>query len=368
MTGADVIEINREDDGEITMQKRLSLLFAAAAVALVLEDGNVLAWTRDPDMAVDAAKLAVSGLLLPAPEPTLAESLDTVVGTGDAFVGASDLTVDVSSDPPPGALFVDDDLLDCPNASFTSIQAAVDASGPNDTIKVCPGTYREQVRIIGHNHDGLKLESLKPLQAVIQWPTAETFPLALVYFNNADGVTIRGFTISGPFTFPACSPDRHEGVLVDNAFDERILHNHITLIRNSVPALYGCQEGDAVAIGRRTDETGGAGTTPGSARIEHNLIDEYQKNGVQAVNPGTVAHITHNVIRGSSAVQSIIASNGVVVFREAAATVDHNVISNNKFTPFPLSTGVILAEAPPGSSVSFNQIFDNDFGVQADTE
>jgi parallel beta-helix repeat protein len=159
------------------------------------------------------------------------------------------------------------------------------------------------------------------------------------------------------------------GLLVDDAFDERIFQNHITLIRNSLPALYGCQEGDAVAIGRRTDQAGLTGTTPGSARIEHNLIDEYQKNGVQAVNAGTIAHITHNVIRGSSAVQFIIASNGVVVFREAVATVDHNVISNNKFTPFALSTGVILSEAPPGSSsVSFNQIFDNDFGVQADTE
>ena len=66
--------------------------------------------------------------------------------------------------------------------------------------------------------------------------------------------------------------------------------------------------------------------------------------------------------------QFIIAPNGVVVFGGAAATVDHNVISNNKFTPGPLSTGVIVAETPAGSSsVSHNQVFDNDFGIQADT-
>jgi hypothetical protein len=94
--------------------------------------------------AVDAAKLVVSGLVLLAPEPTLAESLDTVIGIGDSVVGTGDLSAAASADPPPGALFVDDDLIDCPHASFTSIQAAVDASSPNDTIKVCPGTYREQ--------------------------------------------------------------------------------------------------------------------------------------------------------------------------------------------------------------------------------
>jgi parallel beta-helix repeat protein len=263
---------------------------------------------------------------------------------------------------------VDDDLVDCPNAQFTSIQAAVNASGPHDTVKVCPGTYREQIRIVGHVHDGLRIESLKPLQAVIEWPAAETPPLALVYFNLADGVTLRGFIIKGPFTFPGCSPDRHEGILVDDAFDERIVHNHITLIRNSVPALFGCQEGDAVAIGRRTTLIGTTGTTPGSARVEHNRIDEYQKNGVQVVNPGSVGHITHNVITGSSAVQFIIASNGVVVFGGATALVDHNVISNNKFTASALSTGVIVAETPPGSSsVNHNRLFDNDFGIQADT-
>jgi len=39
----------------------------------------------------------------------------------------------------------------------------VTASGPNDTVKVCPGTYTERVQIIGSAHDGLRLESLTPL-------------------------------------------------------------------------------------------------------------------------------------------------------------------------------------------------------------
>ncbi len=38
---------------------------------------------------------------------------------------------------------VDDDHKDCPNASFTSIQAAINQAAPHDTIDVCPGTYYE---------------------------------------------------------------------------------------------------------------------------------------------------------------------------------------------------------------------------------
>lgn len=352
---------------------RNKLLCALALIVAFVTVGRGSDWKKDPDVTIDPANVVASNLALLAPQPTATEAADTVLGPGADVVGIDDAALAATpAASSSGAIFVDDDHLDCPNATFTTIQAAVNASGPNDTIKVCPGTYREQVRIVGHIHDGLRLESLQPWKAVIQWPTVESFPLALVDFNGADHVRLRDFTITGPFTFPGCSPDRHEGILVENAFDERILHNHITLIRNSLPALFGCQEGDAVAIGRRS-----LGTAPGSAEVAQNQIDEYQKNGIQAVNSGTFLHADHNVVTGSSnpAIRAIIASNGVVVFRQAAAVVDHNAISGNQFvgTPpgpvGPLSTGVILDEAPAGSSsVDHNQVFQNDFGIETDTQ
>ena len=341
------------------------LLIVSTLTAGLVAGVHASDWSKDPDVAVDPSHIVASILQLDAPVETSAESLDTVIGTGAEPVGMDEASVAASSSS-WGALFVDDDHAQCPNATFTSIQAAVNASGPHGTIKVCPGTYAEQVRIDGHLHDGLKLESLKSWQAIIKWPAVELPPLALVSISNANRVTVRDFTISGPFTFPACSPDRHEGVLVDNAFDAWILHNHITRIQNSNPALFGCQEGDAVAVGRRTPLT-----SAGSARVEHNQIDEYQKNGVQVVNAGSSASVTHNLITGSKnpAVQVIIASNGVVVFGGAVAAIDHNVISNNNYTPTPLSTGIIMAESPQNSSrVDHNLLFDNDFGIETDTQ
>lgn len=53
-------------------------------------------------------------------------------------------------DEPPGSelvLVVDDDLVQCPDAQFQSIQAAVAAAQPGARIVVCPGVYDESVTV-----------------------------------------------------------------------------------------------------------------------------------------------------------------------------------------------------------------------------
>lgn len=352
--------------------KKLTVMLAVAVLvvsaSLVLGARQVLAFQKDPD-AVDPAQAPSIITQLLAPNPALGSTDTTAVGVGTDPVGSGDLTA-ASSAPATSAghtYFVDNTPSDgdCPPTPYTTIQAGVDASGPGDMVKVCPGTYPEQVQITGHNHDGLKLVSLTPLNAVIQWPTTPSLNHQLVHVSGANGVDISAFTMTGPFTSTGCSLDRYEGVLFDNAFSGDLERNHITLIRDSNPALLGCQQGDAVAIGHRNFGTAG------SATVDHNQIDTYQKNGVQAVNNGTTANVGHNTIIGSTdaALRGITASNGVVVFLGAAATVDHNVVSQNQFTTGHFSTGIILDEAPSGSSqVDHNSVFANDFGIEVDSE
>ena len=43
--------------------------------------------------------------------------------------------------------YVDDDFAQCPNASFSTIQAAIDAADDDDIVIVCNGTYNESINI-----------------------------------------------------------------------------------------------------------------------------------------------------------------------------------------------------------------------------
>ena len=78
------------------------------------------------------------------------------------------LTLFGASPAAAATLRVDDDRAQCPDAAFTTVQSAVTAAGSGDRVQVCPATYREQVRIDGPGKNGLRLEALRPLQAVIQ--------------------------------------------------------------------------------------------------------------------------------------------------------------------------------------------------------
>src|SRR5262245_27695513 len=74
----------------------------------------------------------------------------------------------------PGAaggstLFVDDDGLAGPGCNgngqaYPEIQSAVDAAGPGDTIRVCPGTYPGHIMV---ETADLTIEAVTPETAVI---------------------------------------------------------------------------------------------------------------------------------------------------------------------------------------------------------
>jgi hypothetical protein len=57
-----------------------------------------------------------------------------------AFLSAS---LALSSAAQASTLAVDDDGVECPTAPYRSIQSAVDAARPGDTVAVCPGDYVE---------------------------------------------------------------------------------------------------------------------------------------------------------------------------------------------------------------------------------
>jgi hypothetical protein len=280
----------------------------------------------------------------------------------------------VSSTSSPSStnmLIVDDNGLDCPNAQFNSIQDAVNAALPGAMIKVCRGTYVEQVTIPAGKND-LTLFSVPDLQAVIKAPLVMALPKAIVRVNGAQNVTIRHFTITGPSDGP-CDSLRY-GVRVDDGGSALITDNHITHIRDT--PFGGCQNGVGVLIGRNLECTLGFGT------VVHNLIDDYQKGGVVVDGerasdcsgffaptttsgfPSSNAEVAYNEIDGIGPTASI-AQNGIQVSRDATANVHHNVVRDNIYTPATVSdVGILLyQDSSLQTTIQHNDVYRNNEGI-----
>jgi hypothetical protein len=254
---------------------------------------------------------------------------------------------------------VDDDSTECPGAEFTTIQAAVDASGPGDRVIVCDGTYPEQVTIQGETKDGLQLVGQTPLGATVEYPATLAPPNALIHVTGADNVEVRDLVIRGPYPAQGCSDGY--GVFADGATGLLLQDNRITRIKADNPALYGCQTGIAVLVGR------GSLNSNASAVVLDNAITEYQKAGVVVDNDASGAFVVQNTIRAADDVRDALAPNGVQVSRGAGGVVAGNHISENSFfgdTTQGTGSGIIAFDAGRGEvAVVNNTIVDNDDGV-----
>jgi parallel beta-helix repeat protein len=272
---------------------------------------------------------------------------------------ASALVVGVLAAGPGNAmaatLEVDDNKVECKKAPYTTISAAVTAAAPGDSIKVCPGTYQEQVKV---TKNGLKLFSRNPLEAVIKAPAVMVDDKAIVEIEGANDVSVRDFTISGPGG-SGCDSIRY-GVLVggpsgDASNNAEIRHNHITHIRDAGNS--GCQNGNAVQVGRQ------ALGLSGSADVVGNTIDDFQKTGVIVDGTGSSGDVRQNTIDGLGPI-AFIAQNGVQISRTAVADVNHNEITDLQYSPQTVaSAGVLVFQADSGTEVSHNSVLRTDEGI-----
>ncbi len=190
-------------------------------------------------------------------------------------------------------LIVDDNLVECPAAGFMTIQAAVDAAGPGAKIRVCPGTYNEQVtinkplRIIGDNGAVVKRSGM----------TANTTSLstgapisAAILVKDTTEVTIRSLTVDGANNgITGCGP-RLIGIFVQS----------------------------------------GGGSS--NVEVKNSSVHDFQKNGITGNEPGTDIRVTGNVVTGIGPTTGA-AQNGIQIGFGAKGRIDENTVANHIWSP-----------------------------------
>src|SRR5205807_2261656 len=114
------------------MSRHGAVLAAAACAALALAVAPASAGPVSFDGVASTAAVTPATILATAPF-ALGEVDPTTLGVPLTDLAAVGMNGASPGDPGDGQhmWIVDDDHAQCPNADFTSIQAAVDASGPN---------------------------------------------------------------------------------------------------------------------------------------------------------------------------------------------------------------------------------------------
>ncbi len=279
----------------------------------------------------------------------------------------------------------------CASPGYTSVQAAVDAAHNGDTVYLCGTTpYAEQVIIT--KAITLTGDPGATIQAPTPFPDNESrlppqftrdnlfVPQAIVVvWGKGSDANIAGLIISGPLPGNGSCAEQEFGVLVIASGRATLNGDHVINIRDSNPALYGCQFGVAIQIGRRYWPTADFSNFVvenfvGQATITKTTVTGYQKNGITVDGPGSKSKITRSTVDGAgrnNALADIIAQNGIQISRGAVGMVENNYVADNSYTgtaPNASSGGVLVFGGcgdplSIGVEVEGNVLSNNDVGI-----
>jgi nitrous oxidase accessory protein NosD len=221
-------------------------------------------------------------------------------------------------------LVVDDDRAQCPNASHISIQSAVAAAQPGDTVLVCGGTYRETVtittdavRIVADGASGVVLDG--------QGARQRGFVLAAVR-----GVRIEGFTVRNHL---------EGGIHLTAGADQNVVRHNVTSGNTFGIQLASAGSGNVVVhnVSTKNAFAGISNVSSEGTTIAHNATSQNGRNGIVVARPhGSYAALSATLAHNRSSGNGVA---GIALIHGGGSTVSHNHLSGNA------QDGIILHES-----------------------
>jgi len=252
-------------------------------------------------------------------------------------------------------LVVGSDKTTCPDATFVHIQDAVNAASPGSEIRVCKGTYVEQVVVnkpVDIDSDSGAVLMSNSMQANTSSLVDSSPIAAALLVSGTTDVSISGLIVDGTNNgILGCAP-RVFGIYFQNASGE-IDRDTVRGFKLST-SLNGCQSGTDIFV-----QSGGGGAS--HVRIEHCSIHDYQKNGITANEAGTSVIVDGNVVTGLGPTTGA-AENGIQIGFGATGSISSNTVTNNIWSPCVTVSNCtaiatnILVEQSDGVVVTQNQV------------
>ncbi len=282
----------------------------------------------------------------------------------------------------------------CSSPGYRSVQAAVDAAAANDRVYLCGAQFSEQVfvsrsiTLTGDRGSGLTATGTRFTSSTARYPSRFRLdrllvPRALLVVTGPKtDARVNGLTISGPIASPDGCAEQEFGVLA-LAGTVRLKDDSVLDINEGKPALYACQTGVAIQVGRDSWPTADLGGFvvqgfSSKADIDHTTVSGYQKNGITVDGRGSNAAIHGSTVSGGGPGMPFgasIAQNGIQISRGAGADVRGNTVSGNAYSGAAgASSGGVLVfggcgdPLTAGVHIRDNTLVDNDVGVWLDNE
>ncbi len=246
----------------------------------------------------------------------------------------------------PGPLVVDDDLVECPGAAYTTIQAAVDDAAlmpGKDKIEVCTGTYAEDVAVGAGNDLDIKGDGVG--LTTVTGAAASGAPIFLI--TGGSKVKIEKLTVDG---LSARTGGVAYGIRYEDS-DGEVKKAEVLNIRNAS----GSTQGIGVAF------LAMAGTSKG--KVEKTRVANYTRVGIFANGTGADVKVKDNTISGP-VLPRVHAPNGIQISRGAKGKVEKNEVDNNPSPNPPGGAGSgILLFCADKTDIKGNTITDADLGI-----